>query len=449
MRQIETTYVNNSSNTQVKILAPIPDDGGQETEILNVYPNETFQTFLGFGGAFTESAGCVLSRMPAAVQGEMLDAYFGPGGLGYTLGRAPIDGCDFSLGGYSAVTDPADEKLDSFTLRRDEQYILPLCRAAQMREPGLRWMLSPWSPPAFMKSNGERDRGGKLLPEYRARWAEYLCRYVEEYRARGLAVFALSVQNEPNAVQPWDSCVYTAEEERDFVRDFLAPALARRGLTNLSLTVWDHNKERLFDRVDTVCADPAVNAAVGAAGFHWYSGDHFEAVSLTARKYPDKTLIFTEGCIEYSKFSPESILTNAQRYAHELIGGFNAGMHAFLDWNLFLDTRGGPNHKANYCDAPIMADPEAGTFRKNLSYDYLGHFTRYIAPGAVRVGTTRYTDRVELTAFRNGDGVLAAVVLNPGREAVNCFLRVSGALYPLTLAPESVSTLLLAGGEWR
>lgn len=449
MRQIETTYQHGVRATATIERSSQPDDARQELHILNLYPGETFQTLLGFGGAFTEAAGWTLAQMPEEQRAAMLDAYFGPNGLGYTLGRAPIDSCDFALGNYSAVTDPEDAALRTLSLSRDETYILPLCREALAREPALRWMLSPWSPPAFMKSNGQKNGGGALLPAYRARWAEYLCRYVEEYRRRDLPVFALSVQNEPNAVQTWDSCLYTAEEERDFVTAHLSPALVRHGLEDVLLTVWDHNKERLFDRVDTICAESAANAAVGAAGFHWYSGDHFEALSLLARKYPEKKLIFTEGCIEYSRFSPHSGLANAQKYAHELIGSLNAGLHAFLDWNLFLNAQGGPNHVGNYCDAPVMADTDAGTFHTNLSYDYIGHFTRYLKPGAVRVASTRFTGALELTAFQNPDGTIAAVVLNRTGEGFDCFVRLGGRLFPLAVAPESISTLLLGRGEWR
>lgn len=449
MRQIETVCKNGAAQTRMIERTSLPDDGRRETGILNLYPSEQFQTLLGFGGAFTEAAGYVFARMPEVAREQMLNDYFGPNGLGYTLGRASIDSCDFSLGNYSAVTDPADKELKTFCLDRDEQYILPLCRAAQRLQPDLRWMLSPWSPPAFMKTNQEKNHGGKLLPEYRALWAQYLCRYVDAYQKQGLPVFALSVQNEPNAVQTWDSCVYSAEEEQDFAVSFLAPAIAAYGLNDLTLTVWDHNKERLFDRVDTICGTPSGRAAVGGIGYHWYSGDHFEAIALTARKYPEKTLIFTEGCIEYSKFSAQDGIQNAQKYAHEIIGSFNAGMHAFLDWNLFLDAQGGPNHAGNYCDAPIMADTAEGTYRKNLSYDYIGHFSRHFRPGAVRIGSTRFTDRIELTAAENPDGTLAAVVLNPGTEPVPCYLRVLGLLYPVTLAPESISTLILPRGEWK
>ena len=425
------------------------DSDNRELQILNLYPEVTFQEFQGFGGAFTESAGYVFSRLPAVRQEELLRAYFGPGSLGYTLGRAPVDSCDFSLEPYSAVTDPEDRALDSFSLARDERYVLPLIRRAQALEPSLRVMLSPWSPPAHMKTNGQRVGGGKLLPEWRAVWARYLCRYAAEYERRGVPVFALSVQNEPNAVQTWDSCTFTPEEELSFLRDELLPAREAAGLEHVALTVWDHNKERLYDRVAYLCADETARRAIGAVGYHWYSGDHFEAVDLVARQYPDKLLIFTEGCIEYSRFAQDSALRHAQMYAHEIIGGLNAGMHAFLDWNLCLTLEGGPNHACNFCDAPVMADLDTGELCYRLSYDYLGHFSRHIKPGARRIGFTRYTDELEGAALRNPDGRLVCVLLNRGEKSRECYLRLRGMLCPVRLPGASLTTALIEPSEYE
>ena len=254
MRIVTTAYDGEKAAVTEAAAVFCPDSGNRETEILNIYPRETFQRVLGFGGAFTEAAGAVYSRLTPEKQREFMDACFGPGGLGYTLGRCHLDSCDFCLDNFSADPYQDDEELARFSLERDARYVFPLLDAALERQSGLRLMLSPWSPPAYMKSNGGKNGGGRLLPQYRERWAEYMCRYVSEYRRAGYPVCALSVQNEPNAVQPWDSCVYTAGEERDFLRDFLTPALCRHGLSDVTLTVWDHNKERLFDRVDAIWA---------------------------------------------------------------------------------------------------------------------------------------------------------------------------------------------------
>lgn len=448
MHYINTAYESTETIHTQGTAVFCEDIENRELQIINLYPEVTFQVFKGFGGAFTESAGYVFSRLPDTSQEELLHAYFGKDSLGYTLGRASVDSCDFSLESYSAVTDPEDRALATFTLARDERYVLPLIRRAQALEPSLSIMLSPWSPPAYMKTNGQKNGGGKLLPSYRDMWANYLCRYVSEYRKRSIPVFALSVQNEPNAVQKWDSCIYSPEEELAFLRDYLLPAYKATGLDNVALTVWDHNKERLYDRVAFLCADETARKAIGAVGYHWYSGDHFEAVDLVSRQFPDKLLIFTEGCIEYSRFSQDSALRHAQMYAHEIIGGLNAGMHAFLDWNLCLTMEGGPNHACNYCDAPIMADVDTGKLTYRLSYDYLGHFSRHIKPGARRIGFTRYTDELEGVAFQNPDGQLICVLLNRGPKPQECYLRLQGRLCAIRLPGASLQTVLIDPSEY-
>lgn len=443
MKVIETRF-NNGEYTTVYDIAPFRvDDDHQETQIINLYPTEKFQTLLGFGGAFTESAGFVFSKTTPEMQKQLMEAYFGENGLGYTMGRSPVDSCDFSLGNYSAIDFAPVEDLTGFNLDRDAQFIFPLIKRAEKLAPQIRLILSPWSPPAYMKTNGEKNNGGMLKPEYRRTWAQYLCRYVMAYQSRGHQVYALSVQNEPNAVQRWDSCIYSPEQERDFVRDYLYPEMKRAGLEDVKIIVWDHNKERLFDRTDFICGDLEVDRMVGAVGFHWYSGDHFEAIELVRRKYPDKDLIFTEGCIEYSKFSSDSQLANAQMYAHEIIGSLNAGMNAFIDWNLYLDKSGGPNHVGNLCDAPIMIDHEESRIIYNLSFTYIGHFSKYVKPGAKRIGMSRYTDKIEVTAFENPDGTIVAVLLNRTKASMKAYIRISGVLYEVTLHAESIMTVMI------
>ena len=423
------------------------DNNNQELNIINLYPKETFQSFMGFGGAFTEAAGYVYAKVSPCIQDRLIVDYFSEEGLDYVLGRCPIDSCDFALGNYSAVTDPMDKELASFSLERDGQYILPLLKDAQKIKGDISLVLSPWSPPAYMKSNGEKNNGGYLLPEYYETWAKYICRYIQSYQAHGYRVFAVSVQNEPNARQRWDSCLYTPEQEKVFVRDYLGKTLAEAGLNHIKIIIWDHNKERLFDRTDEICMDAQANQYVGAVGFHWYSGDHFEAVELVRRKYPDKLLLFTEGCIEYSKFSADSQLRNAQMYAHEIIGSLNSGMNAFIDWNLFLDKTGGPNHVNNLCDAPIMLDYEQGKVIYNLSYHYIGHFSRYIKPGAVRIGFSRYTTQLEVTAFQNPDGTIAAILFNPTENAYDSFIRLRGKLCSIRTERNTITTIRIDKSE--
>ena len=419
--QIITTDLSAGKYWQAAPLTPCAD--ADYIHAVCFYPELTGQTFEGFGGAFTESAGCNWQKLDAAGREAFAQCYFGADGLRYALGRAHIGSCDFSLGNYAAW----DETMQGFDLTRDEQYIFPLLRAAAAAagaQPAL--LLSPWSPPAFMKTNGDMNHGGQLKPEYRADWARCMAEYVRRYRDAGFDVRQISVQNEPEAVQTWDSCIYSADEEGSFAADFLRPALDAAGLDDVEILIWDHNKEALVRRAAGAMNTPARRAAIGGVAFHWYTGDHFEAVALAKQLYPDKKLYFTEGCVEYSRFDDATAVKKAEMYGHDILGNLNAGISGSLDWNLLLDEQGGPNHVGNFCEAPVMLDG-AGGFEKKGSYWYIGQFSRYIRPGAVRLGISRWCSELEATAFRNADGTIALVLLNRTDAPLPACLMENGA----------------------
>ncbi len=413
--------------------------------LVNLCPDVTYQTFEGFGGAFTEAAGDTWLRLAPEGQRAFVKAYFGAEGLGYTLGRAHMGSCDFSLGNYAAIDDPADEALAGFSMARDEKYILPLIRLAQAEagEP-IRLLLSPWSPPPFMKSNGEMNHGGTLLPQHARLWARCIAEYVRRYRAAGANVTMVSVQNEPEATQTWDSCLYTAREEGLFVSEHLGPALADAGLQDVQVLIWDHNKDRMLARgTETIATARAARYVAGVA-FHWYTGDHFENVAMTARRFPALKMLFTEGCVEYSRFAATGDVQKAEMYAHDIMGNLNTGMHGFIDWNLLLNAEGGPNHVGNYCDAPVMATTGGGV-QKHASYYYIGHFSRYIRPGAVRIGLSRFTDAVEATAFQNTDGSIAAVLLNRGDAPMPLYVALpDGQAFAVDLGAHEIVSVRIS-----
>lgn len=443
--KVETTIYHQAFPKTTTSEAVFVEDSSEiEQGLVNIYPDVEYQRFHGFGGAFTEASAYTLSRMSEDIYSSIMRDYFGEGGLGYTFCRSHIDSCDFSLGNYSAVTSADDFDLKTFSLARDEKYIIPMIKKAQATggQP-IKLLLSPWSPPAFMKTNGQKNYGGKLKPEYRSMWARYIARYIREYRSRGIDVAAVSVQNEPKAVQRWDSCIYSAIEEGEFVSEFLAPQLAADGLGDIKIIIWDHNKERAYERTRDTLSVGSCMEAVAGIGFHWYSGDHFEALDIISRKYPGKLLIFTEGCVEYSRFDKANQLKNAQMYAHDIIGNLNAGMNAFIDWNMVLDEKGGPNHIGNYCDSPIMCDTRNNTYEKKLSYTYIGHFSRYIKPGAVRIGYSKFSDKLEVMAFKNTDRDLVQIVLNGTDECIPYNLRVNDMICDMKAEPYSISSLKL------
>lgn len=435
---ITTTYENNKKETSQESIEFVHDTE-QENEVINLYPHVQYQTISGFGGAITDSAGYVYSLLDKEQKKEVIQKYFSKDDMKYRLVRIPIDSCDFSLEHYEADSDEADEKFLNFSFERVEKYILPLLDAAEeVYGKKLEIMLSPWSPPSYMKTNGERNNGGKLKEEYRKRWAEYICRYIEEYRNRGYLVTMLTLQNEPKAVQTWDSCVYTAEEQKIFLRDYIWPALKKHHLTDIKIYLWDHNKERAFEWAETII-DEETNQMIEGVAFHWYSGDHFEALRMIKERFPNKKLLLSEACIEYSKFSADDYLANAQKYAHDMIGNFNEGMNTFFDWNLILNEVGGPNHVKNYCDAPYLYDTKEKLLVEGNILGYLWHFSHFIEKDAVRIGMSRYTDQLEVTAFKNKENIVF-VVLNRTEEEIPAYIRINDNCAKIIVQPLSISS---------
>jgi glucosylceramidase len=411
-----------------------------EMHTITVEPRKRFQKMEGFGGAFTESAAVTLQKLSPEKQAEVMRAYFDPQiGLGYTMGRTHINSCDFSLGNYAYDEVDGDFELKHFSIERERAAILPMLKEAIRLSGGLKLFASPWSPPAWMKTTGQMNYGGQLKPECRDVWARYYCRYIREYEKEGVTFWGLTVQNEPEATQTWDSCRYSGEEERDFVRDYLGPTLKKEGLDHLRLMIWDHNRDVLFDRAKVVYDDPLAAQYVWGTAFHWYVGDHFDNLTAVHEAYPDKQLLFSEGCQEGGPHTGEWGM--GERYGRSVINDLNRWTVAWVDWNLLLDERGGPNHVGNYCSAPILIDTQAGQPLYQSSYYYLGHFSRYIRPGAERILYASTADELEATAFINLDGTIAVVVMNRTEQALPFALKYNGQAACTTSPAHSIMTL--------
>ncbi len=403
------------------------------------------QTLLGFGGAFTEAAALTWQQLAPAAADEFLRACFDPvHGHGYTLGRVPMGSSDFGLGNYAHADVAGDLALEHFSIERDRRHILPLIHAAR-RVAGrpLLLLASPWSPPAWMKTTGRMNEGGQLRPECRAAWAQCYVLFIQAYAAEGVPIWGVSVQNEPQATQRWDSCIYSAEEERDFVRDHLGPALHAAGLADVKIVVHDHNRDELLLRAATIYADPEAAKYVWGAGFHWYVEDHFEQVQRLHDAWPDKALLFTEGCQEGGPHRGAWSL--AERYARSIIQDLNHWTVGWIDWNLLLDEHGGPNHVGNLCSAPVLADASRTALHYQSSYAALGHFARFMQPGARRVLCAATREVLECTAALNPDGSVVVVVLNRGDERQRFSLQGSGMHSEVLLPARSIATLVRAG----
>ncbi len=409
---------------------------------LCVYPDITYQEVKGFGGAFTEASAYNLSLLNMQKQEEVIEAYFGNEGLSYNLCRTHINSCDFGLGNYAYLEQETDENLTGFTVERDEKYLIPMIQLAKAKcSEELMLLASPWSPPAFMKSNREMNHGGYLLEKYYKMWADYIVRYLKEYESRGIKISMLTLQNEPQAVQTWDSCIYSSEQEKEMIKTYLGPALKQNGFSHVKILIWDHNKELVFERTRDIVDDKEADQFVSGVAFHWYSGDHFENVALVREKYPDKELIFTEGCVEYSRFADSNEVYKAEMYAHDMIGNFNAGMNGYIDWNLLLDDKGGPNHVNNFCAAPMMCNPVEQTLEKRLSYYYIGQLSRYVKKGAKRMAVSKYSDKLDVAGFVNPDGERVLVILNRSKQNLSFSIREYNLGGTLAIEKNSICTI--------
>lgn len=454
MKMIQTVPAQGIFHLETE-LTPGDIQSGSEQRIVNIYDEVRYQEIIGFGGAFTESSAYNYSLLTPEQKKQFMDAHFGPDGLRYNFGRTHIASCDFSLDIYAHV-EQGDSDLSTFSLARDRRYIIPFLKDAQACS-GEKIMLfaSPWSAPAYMKDNESAVKGGCVKEEYKALWAQYYCRYIREMEKEGIEIFAITVQNEPKAIQTWESCSYTAQQEAEFIKNYLAPALDENGLSHIQIMIWDHNKERVYDRARDTLADPAVNDRVWGVAHHWYSGNHFEGLRLVHEQL-GKALVCSEICAVIN----QDVNDVAERYGIELCGNFNSYSAAFCDWNMLLDEKGGPFHnrskpakkqadgtlfedKGRGCYAPVLYNTASGELEFTPIYHYIKHFSRYIARGAVRVATTNHDCRMHSVAFRNPDGQLVLIMVNPTEDTVTANIRRNGQITGTRMPPHSIATVLM------
>lgn len=388
------------------------DTSHEEDEIIAVYSDVRYQKFNGIGGAFTESSAKCFSSLSDDKKEELLNSYFTSEGNSYSFGRCHIASCDFSDNEYTNINEDSSSLAD-FSIKRDKKYIIPFIKAA-LSKADIKLFASPWSPPAFMKDNNSRFNGGHLKKEYYDMWSDYFVKFIEAYKKEGIEISAVTVQNEAMAVQTWESCVYTAEEEADFIKSSLGEKMAKMGV---DIYIWDHNKESLYKRARAVFGDSEASKYVKGIACHWYSGDHFEQLNMVKTMFPDKDIIFSEGCASSSEkgVKIKDGLSFGERYAREIINLYKEGLSSFCDWNLILDEENGPFHNRispDFCDAPIIVNQKTGEIIKEPSYYYIGHISRFVKPGAVRIGASSYTEDVEVLAFQNPDGSIALIALN-------------------------------------
>ena len=413
-----------------------------------VNPNKRFQKILGIGGAITDASAEVFAKLPTDKQNEMLKAYYDQDdGIGYSLARTTIHSSDFGSGSHTYIEE-GDKELSTFSIDHDREFRIPLIKKAIHTAGGdLTLYASPWSAPAFMKSNNNMLQGGKLLPEYYDTWATYFTKFIQAYEAEDMPIWGVTIQNEPMAVQRWESMIYTAEEERDFLKDHLGPIMEKAGYGDKHIVVWDHNRDLITNRANTIFDDPEAAKYAWGIGFHWYEtwagGETMhDNLALINESYPNMNLLFTEGTNEGFRADRYQYWPNAERYGHSMINDFNKGTVGWTDWNILLDQNGGPNHVSNFCFAPIHADTSTGELIYTPTYYYIGHFSKFVRPNAQRVSTSSSRSVLLATSFVNEDNKMATVVMNETDEKIEYNFIVDGKQSILTIPARAMQTLV-------
>ena len=444
---------------------------------ISILPEEKFQTITGIGGSFTEASAHLLNQLSKENRGKILEAYFGESGARYSLTRTHINSCDFSLGNYSYAPVAGDVELKQFSIAEDLNDIIPMIKDARaVSRDGFKIIASPWTAPPWMKDNNDW-RGGKLLPKYYDTWALFFSKYINACRAEGIDIWGITVENEPLGNDSnWESMHYTPQEMTDFVKNHLGPKLKADG-HNVKILGFDQNRdEQLKKWVDVMFGDEASSNSFDGTAIHWYAStyDYFpDALQYVHRKAPDKHLIQSEGCIdaEVPKWQDDAWYWSEEatdwgwdwapedqkhlhpkyvpvfRYARDIIGCLNNWVDGWVDWNMVLDRQGGPNWAKNWCVAPVIVDPAQDAVYLTPLYYTMTHFSRFIRPGAVRIGFKNTDEDLLVTAVKNPDGSLAVVLFNPTEEVKGIELSVQSKSIEFAISGKAIQTLVIPGEE--
>jgi glucosylceramidase len=464
-------FETSANGNKLKRITEFPSSG--RVISIQLFPETKFQTITGFGGSFTEASAYLLNKLTKENRDLILDAYFGEAGARYSLTRTHISSCDFSLGNYSYAPVKGDIELKHFSVNEDRDDIIPMIRDAMKHsKDGFKIIASPWTAPPWMKDNNDW-RGGKLLPEYYDSWALFFSKYLIEYKKEGIDIWGVTVENEPlGCGNNWESMIFSPEEMVDFVNDHLGPKLKADG-HQVKVLAYDQNRgEDLENWAKVIYKDDSSSKYFDGFAIHWYAStyDWFpESLNFTHDKAPGKHLIQTEACIDaevphwqddnwywseeatdwgwdwapadQKKLHPKYV--PVYRYARDIIGCMNNWVDGWVDWNMVLDRQGGPNWFKNWCIAPVIVDPEKNEVYFTPLYYTLAHFSRFIRPGAVRIGFKNPDPSLMITAAQNPDGSIAVVILNMNAESKNIKLSISDRSVEVQISAQAIQTIVI------
>ncbi|MEM6893612.1 MAG: glycoside hydrolase family 30 protein [Bacteroidota bacterium] len=467
--QIEV-YQTSADGKKMEKVEPITK--GQATTTILLKPEEKFQKITGFGGSFTEASAHLLNQLSEPNRNKVIEAYFGSDGARYSLTRTHMNSCDFSLGQYSYAPVEGDEMLTQFSIDEDREDLIPMMKAAQkISKDGFKIIASPWTAPPWMKDNNDW-RGGKLLPDYYKTWALFFSKYVDAYKLEDIDIWGFTVENEPlGNDNNWESMHFTPEEMTLFVQHHLGPQLEKDG-HDVKILGYDQNREHLQEWVDEMFKNEETGKYFDGTAIHWYAST-FEVfpkeLQYAHNKAPEKHLIQTEACVDaevpkwkddawyWSKeatdwgwdWAPEHLkhlhpkYAPVYRYARDIIGCMNNWVDGWVDWNMVLDRQGGPNWFKNWCVAPVIVDPEKDEVYFTPIYYTMSHFSRFIRPGATRIGFESGDADLLVTAAKNPDGTIAVVLCNQNESTKEFALKLGESTETGSISGRAIQTIII------
>ncbi|OON70102.1 hypothetical protein B0919_05010 [Hymenobacter sp. CRA2] len=422
---------------------------GTASTTITVDEGTTYQTIDGFGASLTGSSAYVLNKNLSATQRDaLLNELFTGSGIRLSFLRHSMGASDFSAyGNYTYDDKPqgqTDPNLTSFSLGADLNDVVPMLKAARAKNGSLKIMGTPWTAPPWMKEAYQWN-GGWLSTAWYQTYANYFVKYVQAMQAQGLPVYAVTLQNEPLNAAAYASMRMDAGNQAAFLKNNIGPAFQNAGITT-KLVVYDHNWDNPNNYVQTVFADAA--AAQYAAGSAWHGYSPTEGIpnqTAAHNAYPGKDLWFTEvtGSVG-SSFSGDL----RWHLSNIIIGTTRNWAKAALEWNLVLDQNNGPlNGGSNKCRGVVTINNTNGAVTRNVEYYALGHASKFVDPGAVRIASNSVAGGIEDVAFRNPDGSKVLIALNNGGSAQTFKVVWNGQAFTYTLPAGAVATYKWSGGS--
>lgn len=468
--ELEVYETSESGNALTKV------DQFSSTEnkvVISINPEKKFQTITGFGGSFTEASAHLLTKISKTNREKILNAYFSENGANYSLTRTTIASCDFSLKNYTYAKVENDLALEHFTIEDDKADIIPMILDAKaISKEGFNIIASPWSCPPWMKDN-KSYIGGKLLPEFNDTFALYFSKYLEAYKKEGIDIWGLTVINEPHGNgNNWESTLFSPEEMTLFVQNHLGPKLERDGWDAIKVLGYDQNRAGLQEWVDAMYKDEMTSKYFAGTAIHWYESTYEvfpEALQYAHNKAPNKYLIQTEACVDsevphwqddawywkkeatdwgwdwasekdkylHPKYAP------VNRYAEDIIGCLNNQVDGWVDWNMVLDRQGGPNWFKNWCVAPVIVDAENDEVYFTPLYYVMAHFSKFMRPGAVKIGCDVNNKNLKVTAVQNPDKSIALVVFNPTAAKHTIEIQINNQNTVISIDANALQTVVI------